>query len=81
MNVEWPIIRGYYVGPKVSDADYKVWVDTFNKMLATPEFNKLRAERGLFKFAMTGTELDAYVKQRVAYYRTMAADFGLNVAK
>lgn len=81
MNVEWPIIRGYYVGPKVSDANYKVWVDTFNKMLATPEFNKLRAERGLFKFAMTGTELDAYVKQRVAYYRTMAADFGLNVAK
>lgn len=81
MNVEWPIIRGYYVGPKVSDADYKVWVDTFNKMLATPEFNKLRGERGLFKFAMTGTELDAYIKQRVAAYRVMAADFGLNVAK
>jgi putative tricarboxylic transport membrane protein len=81
MDVEWPIIRGFYVGPKVSDADYKVWVDTFNKMMATPEFNKLRGERGLFKFAMTGNELDAYIKQRVAAYRTMAADFGLNVAK
>jgi len=81
MDVEWPIIRGYYVGPKVSDADYKVWVDTFNKMLATPEFNKLRGERGLFKFAMTGAELTAYIQKRVAYYRTMAADFGLNVAK
>ncbi|MDD2878875.1 MAG: tripartite tricarboxylate transporter substrate binding protein [Rhodoferax sp.] len=81
MNVEWPIIRGYYVGPKVSDADYKVWVDTFNKMLATPEFNKLRAERGLFKFAMTGTELTSYIKDRVGFYRTLAADFGLNVAK
>lgn len=81
MDVEWPIIRGYYVGPKVSDADYKVWVDTFNKMMATPDFNKLRAERGLFKFAMTGDELTAYIKNRVAFYRTMAADFGLNVAK
>lgn len=81
MDVEWPIIRGFYVGPKVSDADYKIWVDTFSKMMATPEFNKLRGERGLFKFAMTGPELDAYVKQRVAAYRTMAADFGLNVAK
>lgn len=81
MDVEWPIIRGYYVGPKVSDADYKVWVDTFNKMMATPEFNKLRAERGLFKFAMTGNELTSYIKDRVAFYRTMAADFGLNVAK
>lgn len=81
MDVEWPIIRGFYVGPKVSDADYKVWVDTFNKMLATPEFNKLRGERGLFKFALTGPELDAYIKKQVAAYRGMAADFGLNVAK
>jgi len=81
MDVEWPIIRGYYVGPKVSDADYKVWVETFNKMMATPAFNKLRAERGLFKFSKTGPELDAYVKERVAFYRSLATAFGLNVAK
>ncbi len=79
MDIEWPIIRGYYVGPKVSDADYKVWVDTFAKMMATPAYNKLRAERGLFPFAKTGADVDAYVKQRVAYYRKLAADFGLNV--
>jgi putative tricarboxylic transport membrane protein len=79
MDVEWPIIRGFYVGPKVSDADYKVWVDTFNKMMATPEFAKLRAERGLFPFAKTGAELDAYVKQRVGAYRKVAAELGLNV--
>jgi len=79
-DIEWPIIRGFYVGPKVSDADYKVWSDTFSKMMATPAFNKLRAERGLFPFAKTGPELDAYVKARVAYYRTLAKDFGLNVA-
>ncbi len=81
VDIDWPIIRGYYLGPKVSDADYKVWVETFNKMMATPAFNKTRAERGLFKFAMTGAELDGYIKQRVAFYRTLAADFGLNVAK
>ena len=28
-NVEWPIIRGYYLGPKVSDADYQWWEQTF----------------------------------------------------
>jgi hypothetical protein len=56
MDMEWPIMRGFYMGPKVSDADFKVWVDTFNKMMATPEFDKLRAERGLFKFALTGAE-------------------------
>ncbi|MEO8304331.1 MAG: tripartite tricarboxylate transporter substrate-binding protein, partial [Betaproteobacteria bacterium] len=80
-DIQWPIIRGFYLGPKVSDADYKVWVDTFNKMMATPAYNKLRAERGLFPFAMTGPELDQYVKGRVAFYRTLAAEFGLNVAK
>jgi putative tricarboxylic transport membrane protein len=80
-DIQWPIIRGFYMGPKVSDADYKVWSDTFSKMMATPAFNKLRAERGLFPFALTGAELDHYVKQRVAAYRTLAADFGLNVAK
>jgi putative tricarboxylic transport membrane protein len=80
-DIEWPIIRGYYVGPKVSDADYKVWVDTFNKMMATPAFEKLRAERGLFPFAKTGADLDGYIKQRVAFYRTLAGEFGLNVAK
>jgi putative tricarboxylic transport membrane protein len=79
VDIEWPIIRGFYLGPKVSDADYKVWADTFAKMMATPGFAKLRAERGLFAFDKTGPELDAYVKQRVAYYRTLAADFGLNV--
>ncbi|MDQ2778894.1 MAG: tripartite tricarboxylate transporter substrate binding protein [Pseudomonadota bacterium] len=78
-DIEWPIIRGFYLGPKVSDADYKAWSTTFAKMMATPAYDKLRAERGLFKFAMTGPEFDAYVKQRVAAYRKLAAEFGLNV--
>ena len=72
-DIEWPIIRGFYMGPKVSDADYKVWVDTFNKMMATPAYDKLRAERGLFPFDLVGAEADAYVKKRVADYRKLAA--------
>ncbi|MHB1198791.1 MAG: Bug family tripartite tricarboxylate transporter substrate binding protein [Polaromonas sp.] len=80
-DIEWPIIRGFYMGPKVSDADYKVWVDTFNKMMATPAFEKLRAERGLFKFALTGPELDAFVKTRVGVYRKLVGDFNLTTAK
>jgi len=78
-DIQWPIIRGFYIGPKVGDADYKVWVDTFNRMMATPTFARLRAERGLFPYSKTGTELDAYVKERVAHYRTLATEFGLNV--
>jgi putative tricarboxylic transport membrane protein len=76
-DIEWPIIRGFYMGPKVTDADYKVWVDTFSKMMATKEWDKLREERGLFPFAMTGADLDAYVKKQVASYKKLADDFGL----
>lgn len=81
MDVQWPIIRGFYMGPKVSDADFKVWVDTFDKMMATPEFAKLRAERSLYPFSKTGAELDAYVKKQVEAYRKIAAEVGLKVAK
>lgn len=80
-DIEWPIIRGFYMGPKVSDADFKVWSDTFKTMMATPAFDKARAERGLFPFDMVGAEADAYVKQRVAAYRKLAEEFGLAVAK
>lgn len=77
IDIEWPIIRGYYMGPKVSDADYDVWVDTFNKMLASPEFATLRTERSLYPFDMTGAKLDAYVKERVATYAKLAQEMGL----
>jgi putative tricarboxylic transport membrane protein len=76
-DIQWPIIRGFYMGPKVGDADYKVWVDTFNKMMATKEWEKLRDERGLFPFTMTGAELDTYVKRQVQDYKKLADEFGL----
>jgi putative tricarboxylic transport membrane protein len=69
------------MGPKVSDADFKAWSDTFKKMMATPAYDKLRAERGLFPFDLVGAEADAYMKKRVAYYRTLVQQFGLPVAK
>ncbi len=78
-DVQWAILRGFYVGPKVSDTDYAVWADTFAKMMATPAYDKLRTDRGLFPMAMTGAPLDAYVKKQVAEYRKLAQDFGLNV--
>ncbi len=80
-DIEWPIIRGFYMGPKVSDADFKTWADTFKKMMATPAYEKLRAERGLFPFDLTGAEADKYIKDRVVVYRKLAGDFGLAVSK
>jgi len=76
-NVEWPIIRGYYLGPKVSDADYQWWEQAFKKLVTTKEFQQQRDLRGLFEFNLFGSELDAYVKKQVADYREQAKSFGL----
>ncbi|HAU5562733.1 TPA: tripartite tricarboxylate transporter substrate binding protein [Serratia fonticola] len=76
-NVEWPIIRGYYLGPKVTDAEYQWWEDAFKKLVTTKEFQQQRDMRGLFEFNMFGNELDTYVKKQVADYREKAKSFGL----
>ena len=62
---------------KISDADYKFWLDSFNKLLASKDFLALRDQRDLYPFSMTGAELDAYVKKTVAEYRKVADEFGL----
>nr|WP_231705591.1 MULTISPECIES: tripartite tricarboxylate transporter substrate binding protein [Pseudomonadaceae] len=76
-DVTWPVIRGFYMGPRVSDADYAWWKNTFDDLLASEDFAELREQRELFPFALTGDELDSYVKQRVAELKQLAAEFGL----
>lgn len=76
-NLVWPIIRGFYVGPKVSDEEYQWWSNTFQKLVTTPEFKQQRDLRGLFEFNLIGNDLDAYVKNQVSQYREQAKAFGL----
>ena len=76
-DIEWPIIRGFYMGPKVSDEDYQWWQQALEKTMQTEGFAKLRAQQGLYPFSMTGKELDAYVKARVKEYADLAKSFGL----
>ena len=76
-DIVWPVVRGFYLGPKVSDEDYTWWKAAFDKLLASQDFDTLRDQRELFPFAMTGPELDTYVKQQVAQYKTLAQEFGL----
>lgn len=76
-DIEWPIIRGFYVGPKVSDEQYQWWVAAFDTLMQSPEFAQLQQQQGLFPFNMTGAELDAYVKDQVVEYRELADSFGL----
>ncbi len=77
MPISWSNIRGVYMGPQVSDADYKRWVGTFDKMMANPEFDRMRASSGLYPFAMSGEQLTQYVKKSIADYRKLSDQLGL----
>ena len=76
-NIQWPIIRGFYMGPKVSESDFTWWIRAFETMMTAPDFAKLREQQGLFPFSLTGSELDQYVKARVKEYAELADTFGL----
>jgi putative tricarboxylic transport membrane protein len=76
-DVTWPIIRGVYVGPNVSNADYRKWVAIFDHMMAQPSFAQLRAAHGLHPFALTGDQLTQYIKKTVANYGKQGKELGL----
>lgn len=78
-DVTWPIIRGFYVGPNVSDAAYDWWVERFRTMLADPAFNRIRSRIGMFPYNKTGKALDAVIKERMAHYRGLVNAFGLKL--
>lgn len=76
-NIDWVIWRGVYVGPKVTDAEYNWWVDTFTKLTKTPEFQKEREARGLFALDLIGPAFDKRVKADVARFKILKAEAGL----
>lgn len=77
IDVVWPIIRGVWMGPHVSDKDYRQWVSAFDRVLASPQFAQMQATSGLYPFGLTGDALAAYVKKAVDDYGRRAAELGL----
>lgn len=78
-DIRWPIVRGFYVGPKVSDADYRAWVDAFSRVMAMPAYRDQLAQAGLFPQPMVGEELTGFVKKIMFDYRELATEFKLPV--
>jgi putative tricarboxylic transport membrane protein len=76
-GVAWPIIRGLYMGPQVTAADYQKWVVIFDRMIADKSFDQLRAAHGLYPFSMTGEKLTDYVGKAVTSYGKQVRELGL----
>ena len=76
-DVEWTIMRGFYMGKEVSDADYQAWADAFDAAYATEAFATVQAERGLLPLNMSGEDLTASINETMAELRTIATEAGL----
>jgi putative tricarboxylic transport membrane protein len=76
-DVEWTILRGFYMGGDVSDEDYQKWVDAFEAAYATPEFAAIQKERGLLPLNLAGDELQQSIEERVETLRAIAKEAGL----
>ncbi|EIM76084.1 hypothetical protein A33O_06467 [Nitratireductor aquibiodomus RA22] len=76
-DVEWTIMRGFYMGKNVPDAAYDAWVEKFKAAYETEEFAKLQKEKGLMPLNKAGAELDASIKKQIAGLRDIAREAGL----
>ncbi|WP_044870614.1 tripartite tricarboxylate transporter substrate binding protein [Pseudomonas sp. LFM046] len=76
-DIVWPVIRGFYMGPEVSDEDFNWWKQRFDTLLASEDFAKLREQRDLFPLSLTGDQLKTYVFEQVKQYKQLAGEFGL----
>lgn len=73
----WPIIRGYYMGKNVSDEAYNTWVDAFEAVYGTEEWETAVRNQGLQPVALAGEEMQTEMLERVERMRTIAREAGL----
>ncbi|ROZ78879.1 tripartite tricarboxylate transporter substrate-binding protein [Ramlibacter sp. WS9] len=79
VDVVWQTVRGLYMGPGVAEKDAAEWARTLRRIMATPEYMRLLETYALQPFALSGAEMDAYVRQQVLQMRALAGSLGLRV--
>lgn len=76
-DVQWPIWRGYYMGPNVDDEAYEAWAERLSELSKSDEFSQLREDRGLFPMSRFGDDFNDYVLEQVETFESLADEVGL----
>lgn len=76
-DLSWPIVRGFYVGPEVSDEAYDRWVGILDKLQASKAFQERRDRLGLFAYDLSGAPFQEFAVEEDARFTTTARKFGL----
>lgn len=77
-DIQWPILRGLYMGPGVSDHDYREWSDALAKAMARPSVARKLAHVGMERGWIAGPALEHTIQRQVDSYQKLASEFGLN---
>ncbi|MEI4487844.1 tripartite tricarboxylate transporter substrate-binding protein [Frigidibacter sp. MR17.14] len=75
--LDWPVMRGVYMGPDVSDADFDWWRQRMDALLATPGYARLLERYHLSPLPLTGPALVAELERMVTLARARGPDTGL----
>jgi len=76
-DIRWPVLRGVYLGPGVSDRDYRDWTEALNRAAAHASFSKELAGAGFQPGWLVGRALEEQINLQMETYRQMATEFGL----
>jgi putative tricarboxylic transport membrane protein len=76
-DVVWPIWRGFYLPPDISNEAYQWWINTLYRLEATDAFTREREKLQLFPLVRIGDTFEQYVKENVRDLRAIALKFGL----
>lgn len=76
-DVVAPNWRGFYVPAQASEASYKWWVSTIDKLSHTPTWKATMVKNGLVPFEKTGPVFTQFVKQQINEIRSLSQEVGL----
>jgi putative tricarboxylic transport membrane protein len=76
-DVIFPIWRGLYAPPGISDSAYRGWVRRLDAMRQSPEWKAMMARNGLTPFYKSGAEFEQFVTEQTASYRAVSREIGL----
>jgi putative tricarboxylic transport membrane protein len=76
-DVIWPVWRGFYLPPQISNTEYHWWVNTLYRLESSGILAREREKLHLFPLMIIGEEFESYVKFNVQQLREFGKKFGL----
>jgi putative tricarboxylic transport membrane protein len=76
-DVIFPIWRGLYAPPGISDSAYNRWVRRIDAMRQSPAWKAMLARNGLTPFYRGGADFEKFVTEQTASYRAVSREIGI----